>query len=91
MGEAVVLVKVAPAMLPEPLAAIPVTPAVLSLVQAKVVPATLLLVLNVIVADAVPEQMVWLLLVEDATGIALTVMVTVPGICWLQVVLVFGS
>ena len=80
----VVLVNVAAVIFPEPLLAMPVTVAVLSLVQAKVVPATLLLVLNAIVVKAVPEQIVWLLLVEVATGTAFTVMVTVPVICKLH-------
>jgi hypothetical protein len=83
-GDEVVLVKVVLVIFPEPLLAMPVTVAVLSLVQAKVVPATLLLVLNVKVLKAVPEQIVWLLLVEAATGIGLTVMVTVPVICTLH-------
>jgi len=84
IGDVVVLVKVAPVILPEPLAATPVTPAVLSLVHAKVVPTTPLLVLKVIVVKALPEQTVWLLLVDVATGMAFTVIVTVPVICWLH-------
>jgi len=59
IGALVVLVSVAPVMLePEPLDAIPVTPVVLFLVHAKVVPVTLLLVLKAIVVNAVPEHMV---------------------------------
>src|SRR5256885_1730241 len=61
--EVVVLVNTAPVILPEPLAAMPVTEAALSLVQAKVVPTTLLLVPKTIVVKEVPEQIVWLLLV----------------------------
>ena len=58
IAEVVVLVKTAPVMFPAPLAAIPVTVAVLSLVHAKVVPVTPLLVPNVMVEDEVPEQIV---------------------------------
>ena len=83
-AEVVVLVNIAPVMFPEPLAAIPVTSVVLSLVHAKVVDATELLVPNVIVVNPVPEQIVWLLLVEVATGIGFTVTVTVPVICKLH-------
>jgi len=76
-GEVVVLVKATPEMLvPEPLAAIPVTAAVLSLVQAKVVPATPLLVLKAIVVKATPEHFVWLLLVAEAIGTVFTVTIT---------------
>jgi len=74
-GEVVVLVNAAPVMLPEPLEAIPVTALVLSLVHAKVVPVTLLLVPSVIVVNEAPEQIVWLLLVAVAAGTALTVTV----------------
>ena len=55
-GALVVLVKV-PLILPEPLAAIPVTAKVLSLVQLYTVPATGLL-LSTIVVMATPEHVV---------------------------------
>jgi len=71
----VVLVNAAPVIFPEPLEAIPVTALVLSLVHAKVVPVTLLLVPSVIVVNEAPEQIVWLLLVAVAAGTALTVTV----------------
>ena len=58
IGEFVVFVNVAPVIFPEPLAAIPVTPTVLSLVHANVVPVTLLLVPRTIVVKAFPEQIV---------------------------------
>ena len=83
-AEVVVLVKVVPIIFPEPLDAIPVTALVLSLVHANVVDATELLVLNVIVVKPAPEQIVWLLLVDVATGIGFTVTVTVPVICKLH-------
>ena len=54
-GAKVVLASV-PVMLPEPLEAIPVTVAVLSLVQLNVVPVTL--PLRMIVVIGLPEQMV---------------------------------
>ena len=57
-AEVVVLVNATPVMFPEPLAAIPVTSVVLSLVHANVVDATELLVPKVIVAKEVPEQIV---------------------------------
>ena len=60
--EEVVLVKAAPVIFPDPLAAIPVTFPVdkvpLSLVQANVVPDTTGLVPKVIVVNEAPEQMV---------------------------------
>ena len=56
-GDPVVLWRV-PEMSPLPLAAIPVTLVVLSLVQAKVVPVRLLLVDKTIVAIATLEQTV---------------------------------
>ena len=55
-GDAVVLVKVPPILFPLPLAAMPVTDALLSLVHVKVVPVVLLL--NVIAVIVLPEQMV---------------------------------
>jgi len=77
-GALVVLVKLVPVILvPEPLAAIPVTAAVLSLVHAKVVPVTELLVLNAIVVKLVALHIVWPLLVAVATGIGVTVASTV--------------
>ena len=57
-GELVVLVKATPVMFPEPLEAIPVTSVVLFLVHANVVPATELLVPNVIVVNEAAEQIV---------------------------------
>jgi len=76
-GALVVLVKLTPVILaPEPLAAIPVTFAVLSLVQTKVVPATPLLVLNAIVVKLPALHIVWLPLVAVATGMVLTVTLT---------------
>ena len=76
-GALVVLVNATPAILvPEPLAAIPVTFAVLSLVQAKVVPATELLVLKAILVKLPALHIVWLPLVAVATGIAFTVTLT---------------
>ena len=57
-AEVVVLVKATPVMFPAPLAAIPVTSVVLSLVHAKVVDATELLVPKVMVVNPVPEQIV---------------------------------
>ena len=58
-GKVVVFVKAVPVILePEPLAAMPVTLPVLSLVHVKVVPATLLLVLNAIVVNEAPEHKV---------------------------------
>jgi hypothetical protein len=65
-GALVVLVSV-PLIFPEPLAAIPVTVDVLSLVQLKVVPATLLL--NTIFVMGIPEQIVCDRGVADATGL----------------------
>ena len=55
MGAAVVFVR-APLIFPEPLAAIPVTVTVLSLVQANVVPVVVLV--RTIVVIVAPEQMV---------------------------------
>ena len=69
-GAAVVLVSV-PLISPLPLAAIPVTATVLSLVQLKVVPLTA--PLNTIVVIACPEQIVCDEGVATASGIGLTV------------------
>ena len=76
-GAVVVLVNV-PLILPVPLAAIPVTVAVLFLVHAYVVPVTLLV--NTIVVIAVPEQMVWLDGVAIAFGVGFTNTVAVVGV-----------
>ena len=76
-GELVVFVN-APLILPVPLAAMPVTVAVLLRVQAYVVPATLLV--NTIVVIAVPEQMVWLDGVAIAFGVGFTNTVAVIGV-----------
>ena len=76
-AELVVLVNAAPVMFPEPLEAMPVTELVLFLVHAKVVPVTLLLVLNVIVVNDWPEHIVWLLLVAVAIGTVFTVITAV--------------
>jgi hypothetical protein len=65
-GNKVVLVSI-PLMSPDPLAAIPVTVALLSLVQVYVVPATAL-VSTIVVIDA-PEQTVWLAGVATALGV----------------------
>ena len=63
-----------PLILPTPLAAIPVTLTLLSLVQFKTDPGTLLLFTIVVIAE--PEQMTWLDGVAVATGNGLTVAVT---------------
>jgi hypothetical protein len=76
-GVNVVLVNV-PVILPEPLAVIPVTVAVLFLVQLKVVPATL--PVNTIGVIAKPEQIVWLDGVAVASGVGLTNTVAVIGV-----------
>jgi len=55
-GDAVVFVSVAAVILPVPVDAMPVTPDVLSLVQAKVVLLTPLLVPKVMVVNEVPVQ-----------------------------------
>ena len=57
-ADVVVLVKATPVMFPAPLDAIPVTSVVLSLVHAKVVPVTELLVPKVIVVKEPAEQIV---------------------------------
>ena len=74
-GAAVVLVNV-PLISPVPLAAIPVTSTVLSLVQLNTVPATLPL-FTIVVMDE-PEQMDCDDGVATALGIGLTVTVTGP-------------
>ena len=77
IGALVVLVKV-PATLPVPLAAIPVTVALLSLTQLYTVPATL--PVNTIVVMAEPEQVVCDAGVATAFGIGLTTIVAVIGV-----------
>ena len=76
-GAVVVLVSV-PDILPDPLAAIPVTATVLSLVQLYTVPATL--PDNTIVEIAVPEQLVCDAGVATAFGVGLTNTVAVIGV-----------
>jgi hypothetical protein len=76
-GANVVLVN-APLILPEPLAAIPVTETVLSLVQLYVVPTTL--PLSTIVVIVAAEQMVCDDEVATAFGVGLTVMVNCIGV-----------
>ena len=76
-GAVVVLVSV-PDMLPDPLAAIPVTATVLSLVQLYVVPATL--PLSTIVWIAVPEHDVCEEGVATALGVGFTSTVAVIGV-----------
>ena len=79
-SDVVVLVNVVPVIFPEPLDAIPVTFPLdklpLSLVHAKVVPDTTGLVPSVIVVNAFPEQIVWLLFEAVAEGKGLTVTTT---------------
>jgi len=76
-GALVVLTSV-PLILPLPLAAIPVTVAVLSLVQLKDVPATL--PLNTIVVIALAEQIVCDAGVATALGVGFTSTVAVTGV-----------
>lgn len=79
VGAAVVLIKV-PLISPEPLAAIPVTGPVLSLVHVKVVPPVILL--KAIVPIATPEHLIWLAGVATATGVGFTntvVVIALPG------------
>jgi len=76
-GALVVLVSV-PDILPEPLAAIPVTATVLSLVQLYVVPLTL--PESTIVVIAVPEQLVCEDGVATAFGVGFTSTVAVIGV-----------
>ena len=73
-GAAVVFVN-EPLILPEPLAAIPVTVATLSLVQLKVVPLTALV--NTIVVIVAPEQIVCDDGVATASGVGFTSTVAV--------------
>ena len=77
IGILVRLVSV-PAILPAPLAAIPVTVAVLSLVQLNTVPATL--PVSTIVVIALAEQIVWLDGVATAFGVGFTTTVAVIGV-----------
>ena len=74
IGTLVVLVSV-PDILPDPLAAMPVTATVLSLVQLNTVPATL--PLSTIVVIATPEHFVCDDGVATAFGVGLTVMMKV--------------
>lgn len=76
-------------LVPEPLDAIPVTEAVLFLVHANVVLATVGLVPNTIVVKALPEQMFCAPLVTVAVGVVLTVIVIVPVIWRVQPVVEF--
>jgi hypothetical protein len=76
-GADVVFVSV-PLILPLPLAAIPVTVAVLFLVQLKVVPDTA--PVNTIVVIGVAEQTVWLDGVATTFGIGLTVISCVHSV-----------
>lgn len=75
--DVVVLVSV-PLILPAPLAAMPVTGTVLSLVQLNVVPATA--PVNTIVVIGVPEQTVCEAGVATAFGVGLTSTVAVIGV-----------
>jgi hypothetical protein len=77
IGAKVVLVNV-PAILPVPLAAIPVTVTVLFLVQLYTVPTTLPVSAIVVIAE--PEQIVWLDGVATAFGIGFTMIVAVIGV-----------
>ncbi len=76
-GAEVVLINV-PLISPLPLAAIPVTLTVLSLVQVYVVPLTA--PLNAIVVIATPEHFVWLDGVATAVGVGSTSTVAVIGV-----------
>ena len=76
-GALVVLVN-APLILPLPLAAIPVTVAVLSLVQLKTVPETL--PVSTMVLMVPPEQMVCAASVANASGIGFTSTVAIIGV-----------
>jgi hypothetical protein len=77
IGAKVVLVRV-PLILPVPLAAMPVTVAMLSLVQLKVVPATL--PVSTIVVIGLAEQIVWAGGVATAFGVGFTSTVAVIGV-----------
>ena len=74
---AVVFVK-APMILPDPLAAIPVREAVLSLVQLKVMPFTMLLNTTGVIVE--PEQIVCEVGVAATVGLGLTRAVAVKGV-----------
>ena len=76
-GDTVVLVKV-PLILPAPLAAIPVTFTLLSLVQLNTVPATLPLITIVVIGT--PEQTVCADGAATAFGVGLTSTVAVTGV-----------
>ena len=76
-GAKVVLVSV-PLILPVPLAAMPVTGTVLSLVQLNVVTAALLL--NTIVVIGLAEQIVWEAGVANASGVGFTRTVALIGV-----------
>ena len=76
-GTLVVFVNV-PLILPLPLAAIPVTATVLSLVQLKIVPATLPESTIVVIAEA--EQIVCADGVATALGVGFTSTVAVTGV-----------
>ena len=75
-GANVVLVSV-PLILPEPLAAMPVTVATLSLVQLNVVPTTL--PVNTIVVIGLAEHIVWAAGVAATSGVGFTSIVAVIG------------
>jgi hypothetical protein len=77
IGDVVVLVN-EPLILPVPIAAIPVTVAVLSLVQLNTVPDTLPLFTIVVIAE--PEQIVCAAGVAAALGIGFTTTVAVIGV-----------
>ena len=77
-GAVVVLVKVPLIGEPDPLAAMPVAAALLSLVQLNVVPATLLL--NAIGVIAVPEQVVCEDGVATALGVGFSSTIAVIGV-----------
>ena len=77
IGALVVLVN-EPLIFPEPLAAIPVTVPVLSLVQLKVVPLTF--PVNEMVVIVPPEQIVWEEGVATAFGVGFTNTVAVIGV-----------
>ena len=77
-GAKVVLVKLPLIVVPDPLAAIPVTVATLSLVQANVVPATLPLAMIGVIAD--PEQIVCVAGDAVAFGVGFTSTIAVIGV-----------
>ena len=79
IGAAVVLVNV-PDILPLPLAAMPVTVAVLSLVHAYVVVPVVVLVAKAIVVIAIPEHLVCVAGVAIAFGVGFTITVAVIGV-----------